>query len=168
MITPRLRPRLELTVPLALGDVAARVEAQLRQPDSPCVGLVTEDQIELRVRSAERRFWSPQLVVRVTSSDGSCELKGHFGPDAQVWSLFLATYAFIVLCALFGFFYGVAQLMIEQPPVALWSVPLAVVLIVLIYVAAGVGQRLGSHQAEILHAFLVESVAPQGQRRPSP
>ena len=158
IITPRLRPRLEMFSPLPPADLIAHVQQRLAAPDCPCLGLVTDEQIELRIHPDVRRYWSPQLVVHVTSRGDSSHLEGHFGPDAHVWTLFLAIYAFVILSATFGAFYGIAQLVLGRPPWALLSIPIAAVLVVLIYVAAGVGQRLGHDQVDVLQDFLEESV----------
>jgi hypothetical protein len=154
MITPRLRPRLDLVSPLQPAELAAAVERRLREPDCPCRGLTSEGQVELRIREAQRHFWSPQLAVTVEPSDGGSVLRGHFGPNANVWTMFMACYGFVTLSAITALFYGVSQLIVREPPWALWSLPIALVLIVLIYVAAGIGQRLGRDQVGVLESFL--------------
>ncbi len=154
MITPRLRPRLEMTVPLTPAEIQRRVDQQLREPDCPCRGLATDRQIDLRIREAERHFWSPQLTVLVSPDGDGSRLTGHFGPNAELWTMFMACYGFVVLSAIAGLFFGISQLVIRETPWALWSIPIAVVLVVLIYAAAGVGQRLGQSQTEVLHDVL--------------
>lgn len=151
-------------MPAAPSELALRVQRRLDEPGARCLGLVTPSQIELRMRQAERRFWSPQLVVTVRPRDGNSVLTGQFGPDAYVWSMFLAMYAFVVLSTIFGMFYGVAQWMIDRPPWAFWSIPVALVLLVLIYVAAGIGQRLGHDHVDALQEFLEGSL--EGITRP--
>lgn len=160
MITPRLRPRLDMNVPLTPADLVTRVTPRLGDPGAPCRGRATEEQIEIRIRAADHRFWSPQLVVIVKPRDAGSRLIGHFGPDAYVWAMFLGIYAFVVLSAVFGAFYGVAQLMIDESPWALWSIPIAVALVALIYTAAGIGQRLGHDQVDVLHEFLQDALRP--------
>lgn len=164
MITPRLRPRLEMTARRTPADLAARVQQRLGHPDSPCRGLATEDQIELRIREADRHFWSPQLVVIVKpdpDEDGATHLTGHFGPNANVWTMFLAAYGFIVLSTITGVFYGLAQLVLGEPAWALWSVPVGAVLVAFIYLAAGIGQRLGHDQVDVLLNTLEAAVGDE-------
>ena len=151
MITPRLRPRLEMTVSLTPAQVQRQVDHELREPDCPCRGLTTDRQIDLRIREADRHFWSPQLTVVVSQNQGGSRLTGHFGPNAEVWTMFMACYGFVVLSAIAGLFFGISQLVAEEKPWALWSIPIAIVLVVLIYVAAGIGQRLGQSQTDVLH-----------------
>ncbi|MHC4948561.1 MAG: hypothetical protein ACYTG1_09895 [Planctomycetota bacterium] len=157
MVFPRLRPRLARPVSLTPGDLAARADDLLRRPDAPCRGLATDHQIDLRIRETDRHFWSPQLTVIIEPRDGGSHLVGHFGPNANVWTLFMACYAFVVFSGLIGACFGLAQMFLGDPPWGLWSLPIAAVLLVLIYAAAGVGQRLGRDQVDVLEHFLAEA-----------
>jgi hypothetical protein len=154
MIMPRLRPRLEITVPLTPEAIAERTMAALSEPESPCRGRVGPDQIELSIRSQDRHFWSPQLNVLMEPHDSTTTIGGNIGPNPDVWTLFLAAYAFVVLSAITGLFIAAAQLTLGTPPWALVAAPTGLVLVAAIYFAAGVGQRLGREQADVLVDFL--------------
>ena len=158
-ITPRLRPRLEMTSTLTPAEIAALAHSRLDDASSPCIGIVADDQIDLQIRRSERRFWSPQLVVHVRQdADGRTSLTGHFGPNGNVWTMFMACYGFVVLSAIVMAFYGTAQMMMGSSAWAFWALPAAAVCVVLIYLAAGVGQRLGHDQTETLEAFLMSAL----------
>jgi hypothetical protein len=165
MITPQLRPRLEMTVRMPPEEVATRIDRRLQESDCPCRGLATSHQIDLRIREADRTFWSPQLVVIISPETiedrRASRLVGHFGPNANVWSMFLAVYGFVVISATIGVFFGLSQLMLDRPPWALWSIPVAGVLVVLIYTAAGIGQRLGHDQVNVLKTFLESMIGEE-------
>lgn len=153
-----------MTVGLSPADLAARVRARLEDPEAPCDGLATESQIELRIRERDRRFWSPQLVVIMKPDPGpggATRLVGHFGPNGNVWTMFMAAYGFVVLSALNGAFFGFGQMMIGEPAWALWCVPGAVLVVALIYIAAGVGQRLGHHQVDVLLQTLEAAIGDE-------
>ncbi len=155
MITPRLRPRLDMTVPLPPRDLCGRVKRHLAGPECPCHGRVTEHQIDLRIRATDQHFWSPQLTVIIRpDGENASTLTGHFGPNANLWTLFLAAYAFVSLSATAAVFYGLAQMVLGETPWALVSIPVAMVLIAMIYVAAGIGQRLGHDQVDLLQREL--------------
>jgi hypothetical protein len=159
---------LELSVPIAPADLAACAQARLESPDSPCRGRVVADQIELQIRERDKRFWSPTLNVIVSPAETGSALRGKFGPNPDVWTLFLACYAFVILSAVFGMFYGVAQWTLGATPYGLLSIPIALVLLVCIYIAASVGQRLGHDQVDVLEAFLLECVgASPGENVPA-
>lgn len=159
MITPRLRPRLDVETDLDPEVLADRLAERLKDSECPCRGLARPEQIDLRIREADRHFWSPQLVVIVKPRDGGgSRLHGIFGPNSSCWTMFLACYAFVVFSAITAAFYGFSQLMVDESAWALWMLPIAPVLVALIYVAAGIGQRLGRDQTNVLLAE-VEAVA---------
>lgn len=158
MIFPRLRPRLEMSVSLTPAELAARVEAMLAAGGSPCRGFANEGQIELHIAESQRRYFSPQLLVNLTRDGEGAELVGHFGPNGNVWTMFLAAYAFVALSALTGLFLGVSQLIAQESAWGLWLVPAGGALIVMIYIAAAYGQRLGAKQTHILQEFLESAI----------
>ncbi len=158
-ITPRLRPLLVVESEFPANEIAARVQARLDRPDAACIGLVSDRQVDLQIRREERRFWSPQLVVHLKAGEtGGTALVGHFGPNGNVWTMFMACYGFVVLSAIVCSFYGMAQLMMDRSPWALWAIPIAAVFVALIYIAAGYGQRLGHDQTETLERFLHQAM----------
>jgi len=143
---------------MAPDELVRRLTAQIEQADTTVRGLVTAQQFDLAIRREDRHFWSPQLVVHVTPKDGGCSLTGHFGPNPNMWTAFMASYGFVVCCAITGTFYGLSQLMLDRYPWALWSIPVAIIAIAMIYIAAGVGQRLGRDQVDVLLRFLERAV----------
>lgn len=158
MLFPRLRPRIETTVATPPADLARRVDALLTDRSCPCRGFATSQQIELHIAAGQRRFFSPQLLVNLTDRGDATELTGHFGPNGNVWTMFLAAYGFVTLSGVTGLFLGVSQRIAREPAWGLWLVPAALALIALIYAAAGFGQRLGRRQVHILHEFLESAI----------
>jgi len=154
VLFPRLRPRFERRVSLTPEEVAARVAAALKKSRSSCRGFATAQQIELLVPADEARFWSPQLLVNLEPADQGCVLTGHFQPNGNVWTMFMAGYGFVGLCGVTGLLLGFSQWVAGEAPWGLLALPGAGVLIAAIYVAAGVGQRLGADQSDILEQSL--------------
>ena len=159
MMLPRLRPRLDVTDTHEPAVIAALVDTALRRPDAPCEGLSTDQQIDLRIRPEDVHFWSPQLKVVLRPDEGGrTRMLGHFGPNSNLWTLFMAAYGFVVLSMITGVFYGSAQLMLREYAWALWTLPIGAVCLVVIYAAAAVGQRWGHDQTEVLERFLSTAV----------
>ncbi|MEM7227713.1 MAG: hypothetical protein AAF432_02755 [Planctomycetota bacterium] len=158
MITPRLRPRIERTVAMPAKDVTSRMTALLESAACPCEGLVLPASMELRVRESDRHFWSPQLKVIVHETVDGTSLTGHFGPNSNVWTMFMAAYGMVIISAIFGVFFGLSQVVLGDSPTGLLCIPIAIVLVVLIYVAAGIGQRVGYDQTTVLRDALDASL----------
>jgi hypothetical protein len=158
-IRASLRQPFELTTPAPARRVADAVDRRLRAPGCPFRGLATPSQIELYLREGERRFFSPQLTVLVHEDEGRTVLRGRFGPNPSVWTMFVAFYAMVIISALGGVFFGFAQLLMGEPAWGLLSIPVGLLLVGVIYIAAGVGQRLGHHQVDVIRDFLTDAIA---------
>lgn len=151
-----MRPRFHLTVPFSPEEVIERFEQRLACDGCPCHLITLGQHLDVQIHERLRHFWSPHLSVEVSpSAGGGAELNGLFGPNANVWTLFLASYAFLLLSASFAGMFGVSQLLAggDTP----WGLSLAgccLAALVLPYVGSLVGQRLAAEQMQMLRCFL--------------
>lgn len=93
----RMRPRFMVTttryttIEQALDAMTGDFE---ELSEVPCrVTRFYERQLEVRVASAQRHLWSPQLKLWLTVHDDHIHIRGKFGPEASVWTMFMAGYA---------------------------------------------------------------------------
>jgi len=115
--------------------------------------------VVLRIGEARQHFGSPQLSFEVEVLDPGSALTGLFMPMPSIWTAFMALYGLIVFGGFCGGVYGYAQLQLGNAPHALWAVPAALFLLLLVYVAACIGQCLGQQQMEELQQFVERSLA---------
>ncbi|MCB1066042.1 MAG: hypothetical protein KDN20_24380 [Verrucomicrobiae bacterium] len=110
------------------------------------------DFVCLRIHQEDRHFWSPRLNLSLAATDdGKTEVKGIYGPNANVWSLFLFSY---LIAGFFGFIaavIGISQWMIGNEPWGFWALGGALTVIVILYLVAQFGQKLGVQQTFLLH-----------------
>ena len=106
----------------------------------------------LRIPEEERHFWSPRLTLSIDSGeDGKTQLSGIYGPNANVWSIFVYGYLLIGSIGLFSGILGGVQWRIETPAWGLWIFFSMVALAAGLYVFAQFGQKLGAAQTFQLH-----------------
>ncbi len=106
----------------------------------------------LRIPPAERHFWSPRLNVSLEGRDeGGTRVEGIYGPNANVWSLFLYGYLIIGSIALFGGCIGFAQRALDKSCWGLWIMWVALGLCAALWILAQFGQKIGAHQTYRLH-----------------
>jgi len=153
-----LRQPFEVRTEASAPDAAASLDRRLRAPACRFRGLATPTQIELYLREGERRFFSPQLTMHLTEEEGGTTLRGRFGPNPNVWTMFMACYAIVVFSALGGVFFGFAQVMMGEAAWGLLSIPAGLLLVGAIHAAARFGQRLGEGQVEEIRSFLIEAL----------
>ncbi len=136
--------------------IRARATALLRS--SPRLrGIAFDHRIELSIGGDERRFWSPQLVVRVRATEGGgAVLDARFGPDPYVWAFYLMAYGAMLMVTLWALVFGMVQWWLAQTPTALLVAPALGVLAGIVYGASFFGQGLGSEQMYLLRSTLAD------------
>lgn len=106
----------------------------------------------LRIREADRHFWSPRLNLSLEeTADGHTRIEGTYGPNANVWGLFLYGYLLIGSLGTFAGVFGFAQWMIGMRPWGLWILGGLGFLAAALYVTAQFGQKLGARQMFAIH-----------------
>ncbi|WP_353565682.1 hypothetical protein [Haloferula sargassicola] len=106
----------------------------------------------LRIPPSDRHFWSPRLHLSFEAGEaGKTCLEGIYGPNANVWSLFLYGYLLVGSAALFGGSFGWAQHALGKTPWGLWIFWAALAIAAGLYVLAQFGQKIGSQQTYRLH-----------------
>ena len=161
------RPRFRLEVPERPDDVHRRLRAQLACSRCPCRIQVRSGHVEIMIRDELRHFGSPRLSLEIEEHAGGSVLHGHFGPNPDVWTLFLAAYGFLGLSALFAGGLGLVQLSLGLPAWGLWVAGASLLACALPYAGSLVGQRVAAEQMLILRCFLEESLGLAHERAAS-
>ncbi|MEZ4236996.1 MAG: hypothetical protein R3F59_12755 [Myxococcota bacterium] len=159
----RERPVVDLVTPLPAEEVLARFAQRLIPDDRPCDGHVGRRELSLLVREADRHVFSPWLSLEVTPGPEGTEMRGHFGPHPNLWSLFVALYATQVFVFLGGTMFGWVQLQMGDPPIGLLYAGAALLGLACSCGVDLAGRRAGAPQMQRVRAFIhdVVDVAPQ-------
>ena len=162
MLSPRMRPRFEMHVPLMPGIVLEHITRSLNAPDCPCTGEIAGNHIHLNMNHEEQRLWSPHLNLELQKDGAGTNIHGHFGPRSDIWTLAMALYAISGFIATMGLLFGVSQSMLGMSPYAFWFVAGAALLALVVYLLALTGQKLSQNQMNTLFRY-VETVANNNQ-----
>lgn len=161
-MTARLRPRFRLRVSIEADEVMQVFARRIEREELPCVVQLYEHQVEVSIRESDRHFWSPFLNLIVEQRGGGVSsLSGKYGPNINVWTMFLAAYAVLFIAGTAGFFIGTSQMQIEQPVTGFYLTAGCVIGAMLFYGVGLLGRRLAHPQMEIIHSFLQETFAGQ-------
>ncbi|MCK5375698.1 MAG: hypothetical protein KAJ97_01370 [Acidobacteria bacterium] len=155
MTTPKIRPRFTIEVDADPDVLMDRLRENLKQCPC-CTGVSVGRHAELFVPGHEQRVWSPWLSVTTEEGGDGAVLKGRFAPHPSVWTLYLFLTFALGFALLVGISWGYAQWVMEQTPWALLSLPGAIILGGLLFLASVLGQRLGAEQMVQLRAALEE------------
>jgi len=156
MINFSVRPRIRCVTPMEQREIYARFNDFLAHTDKPIQGRTFRDHIELRVRPEHRHYWSPVLNIILDDVDEGTSVRGRFGPEPKVWTLFMFFYFFALAISFFAGMYGLVQLKMGYPAWSFWLVLLGLGLLLLIYIAAQIGQKKGAEQTQWLMSFCTE------------
>lgn len=148
----RVRPRFRVRVPLGLEAARSRLmESLVDLPD----GLVVRNfpgLVGLHIADGQRHYWSPRLLLNFDPQpDGSTCIEGVYGPEIEIWSLFLYGYIFSGMIGMLSGIMGGAQLFIHSYPWSFWITGAMALMAVGLYVAAQFGQKMGSGHTMQLH-----------------
>lgn len=148
----RVRPRFEHTVELSREATREKILAALAA-HSPALEVKSFPEfIGLHIPAAERRHWSPRLFLSLEATpEGTTRIEGIYGPEIEVWSVFLYGYLITGLLGIFSGIYGGAQLVIDDEPWAFYVTGSMAIIAGLLYLAAQLGQKLGAWQTFQLH-----------------
>lgn len=150
----RLRPLLKMTTPLPPDQVIQRLREARPEVDHAITCSITGNYIILRINEARRHFGSPQLSFDVQPCDNGSVLSGIFMPMPSIWTAFMGLYCLIGFGGFCAAGYGYAQSQLEHTPSALLGVPVALVLLLGVHLAACLGQHRGQDQINELRLFV--------------
>ncbi|PVW17131.1 GTP-binding protein [Marixanthomonas spongiae] len=156
-----LRPRFSLQFNRDSRHLKSLFEdAKQRQSDFKisCV----DDHIFIKLPQKEQHFWSPQLHLELEETkENSCLVKGFFGPNPTVWTMFIFLHVVVGILFLvnatwlysnysLGNYIGV-QIGIAVALIIMW---------ILLYFAGTIGKQKGKPDMRALFDFTI-SILPQ-------
>jgi hypothetical protein len=151
----RIRPHIRETVDWNIESAQDQLVSRLRKEGSRCVVMSFPGYVTLRIPDDDQHFWSPQLTISVEGSDDDhTRLEGIYGPNTNVWSMYLYGYLLVGTAAIFATVFGISQWLAGTRPWALWILAGLLCCALGFYLMAQFGQKLGARQTFQLHQEL--------------
>jgi hypothetical protein len=146
------RPHFSEILDLDPEEAQARLLREVEQGEHRCEVKKFPGFVTLRIPEEDRHFWSPRLTLHFSrTEEGETQLEGIYGPNANVWAMFLYSYLGTGSIALFSGIFGFVQWKLERPAWGLWIFGLMVAAMIGLYLLAQFGQKLGATQTYRLH-----------------
>ncbi len=147
-----VRPRFQQAVALAPAEARRRILAALAAQAGEFEVKVFPGMIGLHIADAQRRYWSPRLILSFEPTpEGMTRVEGIYGPEIEVWSVFLYGYLITGMIGMFSGILGCAQLFVKATPWGFWVLGGMATIAALLYLGAQLGQKLGAWQTFQLH-----------------
>lgn len=148
----RIRPRFEQVVAPAPDPAYSALLRGLAAHAPELVVRPFPGFIALHVPDVERRYWSPRLFLSLEAvPGGGTRIEGIYGPEIEIWSVFLYGYIGTGMLGTFSGIYGVCQRLLGQEAWGLYVCGAMAVIALSLYLFAQLGQKLGAHQTYRLH-----------------
>lgn len=154
----RIRPRFSQTVDLDIESIQQKIVNHVVSGSS---GAPKGSRVEaknfpgyvtLRIPEEDQHFWSPLLNLSLEPTpEGKTTINGIYGPNANVWTIFLYGYLLIGSLALFAGLFGFAQWIVGVKAWGLIVFGVLLALILALYLLAQFGQKLAARQTYLLH-----------------
>jgi len=158
MANTKLRPKCRIVSKLSPDEILEKLGDKLTSGTSNYEGQVVQEHAFIRIPEKNQHYWSPELHVWARKEEEETIVYGVIGPKPKIWTMFMFFYTGILTSAFFGGSYGIIQVMLGMEAPFLWSIPLGILGVALVYGAAQYGQYKGKEQMEDLKIFLESSV----------
>ena len=155
-----IRPRFQRLYALSKTEVLERLKAALDMSDAPVTGSIMDHHVTLRIPFEEQHFWSPQLSLEVEDAeDGNGSLvRGLYGPRSSVWLMFVFFYSLLGFVSMIVAVIGFSERSLGLPGRILWLLPVAGFIILMMYLSARAGQKLGREEMIRLRDFFNDTL----------
>lgn len=147
----RIRPRFAHTLDLSPDATRQRIVDSLARESPGLEVKIFSDFIGVHIGEGERRYWSPRLFLNLRATPEGTLIEGVYGPEIEVWGVFVYGYLISGLLGTFAAILGFAQLVIETTPWGFWIVGGMLVIAAVLYISAQLGQKFGAWQTFRLH-----------------
>jgi hypothetical protein len=149
-----IRPRFQRESFLEKEEVLSRLRRALDRRDQPVRGLIVDHHVTLKIPAEEQHFWSPQLSLEVEAREGGSLIRGLYGPRPSVWLMFVFFYAFLGFVIMVVAVIGFSEWSLGLPGRILWLLPVAGFIMLMVYLTARAGQKLGREEMIRLRDFI--------------
>ena len=158
MTSVRIRPRFQKQLSGPPEYVATLIEEAMSNQDLDLCISRRPGHIVLSVGQEERHYWSPQLDLSLERNEDGTLIRGLYGPNPQVWTMFILGYGAISVLSFFILIIGGSRYMLDLPSGILWALPGLGVIALSLYLVGQFGQKLGAEQTFLLHHFFEDTV----------
>jgi hypothetical protein len=167
MSRPRMRPTFAVDADCTREELMTAFRRHLVLDAEDVEGEFSTRHGVLRIPDTKSRLWTPCLDLTVEDREAEdfetktpelqakqAKLWGTFSPRPEIWTGFVFSIGTLVILSIFSFVYGIAQLALGHAPIALLMPVVALVVGVLLYLSALVGQGLSISEMYRLRAFV--------------
>lgn len=157
MTSLRVRPRFKQLTQQNTKEIGNALKEGLKQQES-CIGQIMEQTIILKIAPQNQHFWSPQLALNLEESEKGTIIRGLYGPNPTIWTMFMFAYIGIGIMAMFALMVGLTNLSLGRGYLFMIIFTALSGALLGLYFIAQFGQKMGVEQTFTLHHFFEEII----------
>lgn len=174
MKTLVLGPTFRIPVDESVESVAARFTSWTESGGGGYESSHAGNHFQIAIAKPERHRWSPWLTLEVrectkceTMTEGEeaglkpTEVFGRFNPSPAIWTGYMLGSLALLTTALIAVMWATAELMLGEPPLALWVVPVCVLVLAVMWGISAAGQRLARAEMAEMQAAVERLLAAE-------
>lgn len=154
----RIRPRFKHLVKEAQSDLENRIIHALKAANKSFEYDFRQGYINLKIHRQELHYWSPQLTLTFETTEEGTIVRGLYGPNPNVWTVFFFGYVSLAFLFVVAAMWGFARWNLGLSAEILWSLPVFAAFELGLYLIAQFGQKIGAEQMFRLHLFYEQVV----------
>lgn len=159
MTSFRIRPRFSFSTQSAPEQIKEEMTTKINAQYQRFTSKTIHNQFVVRVKKEEKHYWSPELHIDFERlPEGNTLIRGLYGPNPNVWTLFAFMYGSVVLCILFLGIYEGCQYSLGILDSFSLGIPIMIGVGMLLYVVSQIGQKLAAEQTFAIHHFLEDAL----------
>ena len=152
-----IRPRFKKQSPDDIDSIINQLN-QMLDTNKDIVGRVVHHHATIKIPEGHQHFWSPQLSLNIETVEGKTIIRGLYGPNPNVWLLFMFLYFFMGFVAMVLLVIGISRLNLGLTAYILWAVPFVLGGIFVLWFAGKAGRKLGHEQMYQIHNLVKPAI----------
>lgn len=157
LVGHEIRPRFKIETKMSIEDLVSKIDTALKTENAVCKGHVFHGYAKLYMPIETQHFWSPQLTITFENIDNQTIIRGLYGPQPAVWTMFVFFYAVLIFAILVISIIGLSYWSLGKSTYILWWIPILMTVLGGLYFIAYSGQQLGKDEMLTIHHFLEKS-----------
>ncbi len=157
MTSFRVRPRFEFKSDKSIDEINDVLRSKLKS-DTELKVSGRKNHLVISILEDKRHFWSPQCNLNIEESEEGTVIHGLYGPNPNVWTIFVFAYTIIIVAIFFISIFGFSNVSLGKEAPILWVLPVLIILLLALYVSGQIGQKLGAEETFSIHHFIQDSL----------
>ncbi len=159
MTSFRIRPRFRYTTDSCPEQVKKEMEQKIKDTHQSFTSQCVQGHLIVKIKKEYQHYWSPQLdIVFSKQEEGNTLIRGLYGPNPAIWTLFIFLYSSIILSISFLAIYEGCQYNLGMIDSFSWTIPILLAIGVFLYFVSQFGQKLGAEQTFAIHHLLEDTL----------